>query len=183
MWRFVHNNKIVLFGCLDGQRKRHYGSTRVYWTRWPLYTSLGPYCWTDFFCSEGRVSFMGKPVKDSPMWVTQWESDSTNQHGPLLLLAFSHAKKETQPWPTMSPLWLRFFSSYQFDSFFSLLNFSTRTTMPAVYGGVCVYTHTGHTSGEFAWPIPFFSSSSSVGILLNWPKRDSLTLDRERVVR
>lgn len=26
--------------------------------------------------------------------------------------------------------------------FFSLLNFSTQTTMPAVYGGVCVYTHT-----------------------------------------
>ncbi len=136
-----------------------------------------------FSVRRERVSFMGKPVKDSPMWVTQWESDSTNQHGPLLLLAFSHAKKETQPWPTMSPLWLRFFSSYQFDSFFSLLNFSTQTTMLAIYGGVCVYIHTQAIQAVSSLDRFPFSSSSSVGILLNWPKRDSLTLDRERVVR
>jgi hypothetical protein len=84
---------------------------------------------------------MGKPVKDSPLWVTQWESDSTNQHGPLLLLAFCHAKKETQPWPTMSPLWLRFFSSYQFDSFFlSVEFFDSDDYAGCVRGSVCVYT-------------------------------------------
>lgn len=55
--------------------------------------------------------------------------------------------------------------------------------MPAVYGGVCVYTHTQAIQAVSSLDRFPFSSSSSVGILLNWPKRDSLTLDRERVVR
>lgn len=98
-----------------------------------------------FSVQREEFSFMGKPVKDLPMWVTQWESDSTNQHGPLLLLAFwpfSHAKKGdtamTNNVAFMTPIFL--FLSIWF--FFSLCWIFRLRRLCRLYTGECVCIHT-----------------------------------------
>lgn len=94
------------------------------------------------------------------IYLCGWHNESRTQQintAPSCCWLSPTQKKETQPWPTMSPLWLRFFSSYQFDSFFlSVEFFDSDDYAGCIRGSVCVYTHTGHTSSEFAWPIPFF---------------------------
>ncbi len=183
MCRFVHNNKIVLFGCPDGQRKRHYGSTRVYWTRWPLYTSLGPYCWTYFFCSEGRVLIHGQARERFTSVGDTMRVGLNKSTRPPLVVGFLPRKKGDTAMTNNVAFMTTIFLFLSIWFFFSLCWIFRLRRLCWLCTGECVCIHTGHTSGEFAWPIPYFSSSSSVGILLNWPKRDSLTLDRERVVR
>jgi hypothetical protein len=157
MCRFAHNNKIVLFCCLDGQRKRHYSSTRVYWTRWPLYTSLGPYCWTYFFCSE-RKSLIHGQARERFTYVGDTMRVGLNKSTrPPLVVGFLPRKKGdtavTNNVAFMTTIFL-FLSIWFF--FLSVEFFDSDDYAGCIRGSVCVYTHTGHTSGEFAWPIPFF---------------------------
>ncbi len=140
MCRFVHNNKIVLFCCPDDQRKRHYSSTRVYWTRWPLYTSLGPYCWTDFSVQREESHSWASPWK---IHLCGWHNESRTQQintAPSCWLSPTQ-KKKRDPAPSYNvALMATIFSLfYKFDSF--SLCWISRRLCRLYTGGVCVYTH------------------------------------------
>jgi len=174
MCRFVHNNKIVLFCWPMAKESAIIVDKSVLKSLTALYVS-----------TIGRISVRGNLIHGQARerftyaCNTMRESDSTNQHGPLLL-AFSHAKKGTNR-PTMSPLWL----SYPYDFFFSSSKsnwISTTIRAGCVCAGECVCVY---IRGPYKRRVRSTDSLFLLrwGSFLNWPKRDSLTLDRERVVR